>query len=142
MSWLAVGVLAVLQQLLPHSLEAAAAALYSRSQEPHCGDDPCSTEQEELPADSQLADRHPDISRLFSRALINDFCSFLRRRCSASSPQLGLVYGKKRMCALFCLHNGMQKWQRGTATYSLEQRTNFLPVGTRVFLVLGLNRTE
>lgn len=70
----------ILQELLPHSLEVA--ALYNQESgatltiHSTFGDDPFSTEQDKLTVESQFADRYPDISNLFSRAVNNNFAPF------------------------------------------------------------------
>lgn len=68
------------QELLSHSVEAA--DLYSQqlgsSLTTHStfGVDPFTTEQEKLTVENQFAEKHSDISDLFSRAVNNDFAPY------------------------------------------------------------------
>lgn len=68
------------QELLPHAVDAA--DLYSQqlgsSLTIHStfGVDPFSTEQDKLTVENQFAERYPDMSDLFSRAVNNDFAPY------------------------------------------------------------------
>ncbi|XP_032365446.1 uncharacterized protein LOC116680976 [Etheostoma spectabile] len=75
------------QELLPHSVEAA--DLYkeqlgsSLTTHSTFGVDPFLTEQDKLAVENQFAEKYPDISNLFSRA-VNMILLHTKRRCSIS----------------------------------------------------------